>query len=183
MTDLTVIETASPNHNARPGGQRVDMLVLHYTETLTALTALDLLRAPTREVSAHYLVEEDGRIHRLVAETRRAWHAGVAAWRGARNINARSIGIEIVNPGHSLGYRPFPAAQMAAVTALAHDILARNSIPARNVVAHSDIGKSGLHGNTVPVNGRRGRPQGKCHRKQTAAVWFGRRRGKGERVR
>ncbi len=91
------------------------------------------------KVSAHYLVDEDGSIYGLVGEEKRAWHAGLSAWRGHSNINQRSIGIEIVNPGHEFGYRPFPAAQMKMVTMLCRDILARRQIPQRNVVAHSDI--------------------------------------------
>src|SRR3546814_9814920 len=84
-------------------------------------------------------VDEDGTVYRLVAEERRAWHAGVSAWRGARDVNSRSIGIELVNPGHEWGYRPFPEPQMAALIELARGILARHPIPARNVVGHSDV--------------------------------------------
>ncbi|MBL8660712.1 MAG: N-acetylmuramoyl-L-alanine amidase, partial [Rhodospirillales bacterium] len=99
----------------------------------------DRLCDPEVAVSAHYLVEEDGRILPLVDERHRAWHAGVASWRGWRDINARSIGIELVNPGHDFGYRPFAAAQMAALIELAGDILSRHPIPPRNVVGHSDV--------------------------------------------
>jgi N-acetylmuramoyl-L-alanine amidase len=133
-----VIDSPSPNHDAR-GDAPVDMLVLHYTGMPTGDAALARMRDPAAKVSAHYMIEEDGRVFRLVPEDRRAWHAGVASWRGHRDINARSVGIEIVNPGHEFGYRKFPAAQMAALTALARDILARHSIPSRNVVGHSDV--------------------------------------------
>ena len=115
------------------------MLVLHYTGMKTADAALARLRDPAAKVSAHYLVDEDGTVVALVAEQHRAWHAGVSFWRGARGLNDRSIGIEIVNPGHEFGYRPFPAAQMAALRDLCQGILARHAIPPRNVVAHSDI--------------------------------------------
>nr|WP_051014748.1 N-acetylmuramoyl-L-alanine amidase [Pseudoroseomonas cervicalis] len=120
------------------------MLVLHYTGMQSAQAALDRLcdpapPAPLPPVSCHYVVEEDGRIWRLVPEARRAWHAGQSYWRGHTLLNARSIGIEIVNPGHEWGYRPFPALQMAAVAELCLDILARHPIPPRNVVGHSDI--------------------------------------------
>jgi len=102
--------------------------------------ALERLVTEGTDVSAHYFVDEEGRILRLVAESERAWHAGIAAWRGHTDINNRSIGIEIVNPGHEFGYRPFPAAQMDAVEALCRDILARHpQIPPRNVVGHSDV--------------------------------------------
>jgi N-acetylmuramoyl-L-alanine amidase len=115
------------------------MLILHYTGMTSGAAALARLRDPAAKVSAHYLVEEDGAVFRLVPEDRRAWHAGVSHWRGQTGLNARSIGIEIVNPGHEHGYRPFPALQMAAVCELCLAILARHPIPARNVLAHSDV--------------------------------------------
>ncbi len=135
---MTVRERPSPNCDSR-GDQPVDMLVLHYTGMKTAEDALDRLCDPSAEVSAHYLIDEDGTVWRLVDEAERAWHAGVANWRGADNINARSIGIELVNPGHEWGYRPFPAPQIDALVPLASDIVGRHGIPARNVVGHSDV--------------------------------------------
>ena len=134
-----VTDHPSPNFGARPDGIVIDMLVIHYTGMRTGATALKRLCDPAAEVSAHYLIEEDGRLFRLVDEAERAWHAGVGLWRGDSNINDRSIGIELVNPGHEYGYRPFPAAQMAALIGLAGDILARHPIPAQNVVGHSDV--------------------------------------------
>ncbi|MFQ3623108.1 MAG: N-acetylmuramoyl-L-alanine amidase [Acetobacteraceae bacterium] len=115
------------------------MLILHYTGMRTGEEALARLRDPAAKVSSHYLVEEDGRVFALVPEGRRAWHAGVSFWRGHVGLNDRSVGIEIVNPGHDWGYRPFPDAQIGAVTGLALRILARHRIPARNVLAHSDV--------------------------------------------
>jgi N-acetylmuramoyl-L-alanine amidase len=129
----------SPNHDERPAGTPIDTLVLHYTGMRSGAAALTRLRDPEAKVSAHYLVEEDGTVFALVPEARRAWHAGVSHWRGAEALNGRSIGIEIVNPGHEWGYRDFPALQMAAVCDLCLEILGRHPIPARNVVAHSDI--------------------------------------------
>lgn len=117
----------------------VDVLVLHYTGMETGEAALARLRDPASKVSSHYVVEEDGRVFALVPEMRRAWHAGLSWWRGHAALNDRSIGIEIVNPGHDWGYRDFPAAQIAAVIALCRDILGRHPIPSRNVVAHSDV--------------------------------------------
>ncbi|HEV7265360.1 MAG TPA: N-acetylmuramoyl-L-alanine amidase [Falsiroseomonas sp.] len=129
----------SPNHDERPAGAPVDMLILHYTGMRSGAEAIARLRDPAARVSSHYVVEEDGAVFRLVAEERRAWHAGVSSWRGHTLLNGRSIGIEIVNPGHEHGYRPFPALQMAAVADLCLEILARHPIPARNVVGHSDV--------------------------------------------
>lgn len=129
----------SPNADARPAGTPVDMLVLHYTGMPTAGEALERLCDPAAKVSAHYLIEEDGTVWSLVEEAQRAWHAGVSFWRGHRSVNDRSVGVEIVNPGHEFGYRPFPEAQMAAVTGLAAAIVGRHGIPARNVVGHSDV--------------------------------------------
>jgi N-acetylmuramoyl-L-alanine amidase len=139
MTDLQIIERPSPNHDARPDGRDVDTLLLHYTGMPSGAAALDRLCDPASKVSAHYLIEEDGRIFRLVPEEHRAWHAGVGEWRGAADINARSLGIEIVNPGHEFGYRPFPAEQMAALRRLALDILGRHRIPAARVLGHADV--------------------------------------------
>jgi N-acetylmuramoyl-L-alanine amidase len=135
---MSLRETPSPNFDSRDG-QEVDMLVLHYTGMRSMAAALDKLRDPAAKVSAHYLVDEDGGIYRLVDEAQRAWHAGVSSWRGNTNINQRSVGIEIVNPGHEYGYRPFPKAQMESVAELCKGILARHNIPARNVVGHSDV--------------------------------------------
>ena len=136
---LRVRELASPNHDARPDGTPVDVLVLHYTDMRSGAAALARLRDPEARVSSHYVVEEDGAVFRLVPEARRAFHAGVSHWRGHEALNGRSIGIEVVNPGHSCGYRPFPALQMAALCDLSLSILSRWPIPARNVVAHSDV--------------------------------------------
>ncbi|WP_193367712.1 N-acetylmuramoyl-L-alanine amidase [Pelagibius marinus] len=139
MTDSDIIDRPSPNHDARPDGQEIDTLVLHYTGMPSGEAALQRLCDPEAKVSAHYCIEEDGHIFALVGEDRRAWHAGVALWQGASDINARSIGIELVNPGHEFGYRPFPPAQMAALKSLALDILARHPIPAARVLGHADV--------------------------------------------
>lgn len=133
-----IIQDHSPNSDSRRH-TAVDMLVLHYTGMPSGEEALARLTDPEAKVSAHYLVEEDGRVIALVPESQRAWHAGVSFWRGETDINARSIGVEIVNPGHEFGYRPFPEAQMQAVIRLCLGVLSRHSIPARNVVGHSDI--------------------------------------------
>ena len=129
----------SPNHGARRGGAAIDTLVIHYTGMTTAAAALDHLCGRASRVSAHYLIDEAGTVFQLVDEARRAWHAGVSFWRGATDINSRSIGIELVNPGHDFGYRDFPAAQIAALIALAGEIKTRHPIAERNVVGHSDI--------------------------------------------
>ena len=129
----------SPNFDARPANIPVDMLVLHYTGMETAEAARTRLCDAEAKVSAHYLIDEDGTVTGMVDEAHRAWHAGVSLWRGHTAINARSIGIEIVNPGHEFGYRPFPEAQMAALVDLAGDMVRRRAIPARNVVGHSDV--------------------------------------------
>ena len=128
----------SPNHDSR-GAIPVSMLVLHYTGMASAQAALSRLCDPAAKVSAHYLVDEDGTIYALVPEERRAWHAGLSFWAGIRDVNAHSIGIELVNPGHEFGYRAFPQAQIAALKNLCRGILARHAIGAWNVVAHSDV--------------------------------------------
>lgn len=105
----------------------------------TAAAAMARLCDPAAAVSAHYLVDEDGATYRLVPDEMRAWHAGLSAWGGASNINDRSIGIELVNPGHDYGYRPFPAAQMASLTDLLADLFRRHPMPHHRVVGHSDV--------------------------------------------
>jgi N-acetylmuramoyl-L-alanine amidase len=115
------------------------MIVLHYTGMPSAEAALTRLTDPAAKVSSHYLVHEDGRIDQLVPEARRAWHAGVSSWKGVTGINACSIGIEIVNPGHEFGYRDFPDVQIEAVIALCQDIMVRHSIAPARVLAHSDV--------------------------------------------
>ena len=115
------------------------MVLLHYTGMRTADEAIDRLRDPQARVSSHYVVDEDGRILRLVPEERRAWHAGQSWWKGETDINAVSIGIEIVNPGHEFGYRDFPEAQVAAVIALIDDIRGRWTIEDARILGHSDV--------------------------------------------
>src|SRR5690606_3174769 len=115
------------------------LLILHYTGMATAEQAIARLCDPRSQVSCHYLVDDDGQIVQMVDEDRRAWHAGMAAWGGERDINSWSIGIEVQNPGHDHGYRDFPEAQMVAVEALAGDIVARHGIAAHRVLAHSDV--------------------------------------------
>lgn len=135
---MTPIDRPSPNFGPRIGGV-VDMLVIHYTGMRTADAALARMCDPAAEVSAHYMIDEDGTVCRLVDEGQRAWHAGVSMWRGERDVNSRSVGVELVNPGHEFGLRPFPDPQIASLIDLAQGILVRHPIPARNVVGHSDI--------------------------------------------
>jgi N-acetylmuramoyl-L-alanine amidase len=137
--ELSISELPSPNWDERPDGVPIDMLILHYTGMQSADAALDRLCDPVARVSSHYVVGEDGAVWRLVGERHRAWHAGVSYWRGHTTLNDRSVGIEIVNPGHEWGYRCFPALQMAAVCELCLAILGRHAVPARNVVGHSDV--------------------------------------------
>ena len=129
----------SPNIEPRKPGMRPSMLILHYTGLPNVDRALDVLSRPDCKVSCHYVVDEDGRVIQMVAEEARAWHAGVSYWAGETDINSASIGIEIQNPGHVLGYTDFPSVQMRAVMALARDIIARHAIEGRHVLAHSDV--------------------------------------------
>ncbi len=135
--ELVHREAPSPNWNER--ALPITMAVLHYTGMPTAREALDRLVDPRAEVSAHYLIDEDGTVTRLVPEEKRAWHAGRSYWRGITDVNSASIGIELVNPGHEWGYRPFPDAQMEALVPLLADIVKRHDISPSNVVGHSDI--------------------------------------------
>ena len=129
----------SPNHGPRRGGVRPDMVVLHYTGMDSAAAALARLCDPAAEVSAHYLVEEGGRVLALVPEDRRAWHAGRARWGDVSDVNSRSIGIELANPGGGPGGHPFPAPQMRALEDLLAGIAARHGVPPERVVGHACI--------------------------------------------
>ena len=135
--ELRIIETPSPNWDER--GSPVSMIVLHYTGMATREAAIERLRDPAAKVSSHYLVGEDGTILRLVDEEKRAWHAGRSHWRGIEDVNSASVGIEIVNPGHEHGYRPFPDAQVEALLPLVAAIKERHGVGRGNVVGHSDI--------------------------------------------
>lgn len=115
------------------------MIVLHYTGMRTGDEALARMTDPEAKVSAHYMIEEDGRLYSLVSEERRAWHAGVSFWKGATDINAASIGIELVNPGHEFGYRAFPDAQIEALIELMDDIRSRWTVPESRILGHSDV--------------------------------------------
>lgn len=133
-----MIDRPSPNHDDR-AGTPISMIVLHYTGMESADAALARLTDPDAKVSSHYVVAEDGAIMRLVDEGRRAWHAGKSYWREITDVNGASVGIEIVNPGHELGYRPFPGAQMGAVLRLTAEIARRHDIKPSMVVGHSDV--------------------------------------------
>ena len=136
---MMIEQDPSPNHNDRDPAKPVDVLLLHYTGMLSGEGAVRWLCNPASQVSSHYVVHEDGRVVQLVEEARRAWHAGRGSWFEETDLNTRSVGIEIVNPGHNFGYRPFPDVQIAAVIALSRAILGRHPIPPERVLAHSDI--------------------------------------------
>lgn len=134
---MTVISRPSPNFDTR--SLPISMVVLHYTGMESAAAAIDQLANPAAKVSAHWVVTEDGTIVAMVDEADRAWHAGRAWWRGITDVNSASVGIEIVNPGHEFGYRPFSAAQMASVERLVAAAVQRHSVDPSNVVGHSDV--------------------------------------------
>jgi len=130
---------ASPNFGPRRDGLTPEIVLLHYTGMATGAVAEDWLCNPASEVSSHYLVHEDGRIVQMVREQDRAWHAGKSSWHGVTDINSQSIGIEIVNPGHILGYRSFPPRQMRSVVSLCRSIIARHEIRPEMILGHSDV--------------------------------------------
>ena len=141
VPDSSVVSTVtpSPNYGDRKGVLSPDMIVLHYTGMADAASAIVRLCTEGTEVSAHYVVLEDGNIVQCVRESARAWHSGSSSWRGETDINSCSIGIEIVNRGHDLGYTDFPLRQVAAVIALCKGIMIRRDIPKHRVLAHSDV--------------------------------------------
>jgi N-acetylmuramoyl-L-alanine amidase len=129
----------SANYGDRSKGRLPDMIVLHYTGMPDVESAIRQLCTAGTDVSAHYIVLEDGRIVQCVPEAKRAWHAGVSSWGGEEDVNSCSIGIEIVNRGHDWGYPEFPLRQIAAVIALCRGIMLRRKVPAHRVLAHSDV--------------------------------------------
>jgi N-acetylmuramoyl-L-alanine amidase len=138
-SQLATLWCPSPSYGTRNNGRTIDMLVLHYTGMESSDAALDWLTREESKVSAHYLVDEAGRISQLVAEADRAWHAGLGSWAGETDLNSCSIGIEVHNPGHEFGCPDFPDVQMQAVEALCLDILGRYAIPPERVLGHSDV--------------------------------------------
>lgn len=135
--DLTIIDAPSSNFDERT--LPVSMIVLHYTGMESGEAAIERLRDPAAKVSSHYVVNEDGAVLRLVDEDKRAWHAGKSHWRGITDVNSASVGIEIVNPGHEFGYRPFPDAQVEALVSLVAAIKERHGVTRGNIVGHSDV--------------------------------------------
>jgi N-acetylmuramoyl-L-alanine amidase len=131
------IRRASPNFDRRQ--LPVTMVVLHYTGMVDAEAAILRLCDPAAKVSAHYLIDEQGRVVMMVDEAMRAWHAGRSWWRGVADVNSASVGIELANPGHDFGYQPFPEAQMTALMALLPEVVARHGVVPANVVGHSDV--------------------------------------------
>lgn len=136
---MTYISTPSPNFNERDISVPLNMVVLHYTGMLSCQAALERLCDPKSEVSSHYLVDINGDTYKLVDEKSRAWHAGKSFWNGISDVNSASIGIELVNLGHELGYKPFPEEQMKALEDLLKNITSRHTIPLYNFIGHSDI--------------------------------------------
>ena len=134
---MKIIQKPSPNFDEREGRRVPSMILLHYTGMKTAEEALERLTEESSKVSSHYTVDEEGVIYQHVDEGKRAWHAGQSYWQGERNINAVSIGIEIVNPGHEFGYKEFPDTQIESVKNLCQDISSRYDI--EQVLAHSDV--------------------------------------------
>jgi N-acetylmuramoyl-L-alanine amidase len=134
---MSLIPAPSPNFDQRAGPP--DMVVVHYTGMQTGAEALERMRDPEAKVSAHYMIEQDGRVFQLVPEERRAWHAGVSFWKGVRDVNAVSIGIELVNPGHELGYPDFPEMQVEALIGLLDAVRGRWTIPSARILGHSDV--------------------------------------------
>ncbi|MFM7085361.1 MAG: N-acetylmuramoyl-L-alanine amidase [Hyphomicrobium sp.] len=152
MTNFKLLKTAesrhvhkifpSPNIEPRLNNLHPKFIILHYTGLETFKRSLEILSRPDCKVSCHYVVDVDGQIVQMVSEDMRAWHAGVSCWKGETDINSLSIGIEIQNPGHSLGYPDFPLEQINAVIALCRDIMSRHTMQVQDVLAHSDVAPS-----------------------------------------
>lgn len=138
-TSLRVHVRPARNVEPRRGIGRPTILLLHYTGVETAAKAVEWLTCSESRVSCHYAIDEQGGITQMVPEGMRAWHAGEGEWQGDADINSASIGIEIHNAGHEMGYPDFPEAQVRAVEALSRDIIGRHKIRHQHVLGHSDI--------------------------------------------
>ena len=139
MDSLNIIQKSSPNFDYRRGGQKPEMVIIHYTGMTDNQEAIRRLCDPRSIVSTHYVIDDIGECLQLVDENNRAWHAGVSSWAGNDDINSCSIGVELCNPGHEHGYKCFPEKQMATLLRLGGDILARHSILPQFVLGHSDV--------------------------------------------
>ena len=184
---MEIAERSSPNFGPRRDGLRPELVVLHYTAMATAEAALDRLCDPASEVSAHYLIAEDGRAFALVDEEQRAWHAGAGSWAGRGDVNSRSIGIELANAGPLAGLPPFPEPQMAALERLLDGILARWSIAPAGVIAHSDMAPGrkadpGPEARLAPPRTRRPGRLGRGRGRSRARLASLRRSGRGRRL-
>ncbi len=135
--DIMHRRVPSPNFDER--ALPVNMVVLHYTEMQSAEAALERLTDPEAKVSAHYLISEQGEVIQLVDHDKRAWHAGASYWRGVKDVNSASIGIELDHPGHGNGYREFKEAQFQALVPLVKQLVDEFDVPRANVVGHSDV--------------------------------------------
>ncbi|MGB3738026.1 MAG: N-acetylmuramoyl-L-alanine amidase [Pontixanthobacter sp.] len=135
--ELVHHQRPSPNCNARD--LPITMVVIHYTEMRSAEDAITRLCDPEAGVSAHYLISEAGEVTQMVDEDQRAWHAGVSYWRGHKDVNSASIGIELDHPGHLYGYRPFDERQIDALVPLLNRMVKAHNIPRANIVGHSDV--------------------------------------------
>ena len=129
----------SPNFNERKGCDKPSLIIIHYTGMKTAAEALERLCDPKAEVSAHYFIDEGGTQQQLVADDKRAWHAGVSEWEGITDVNSHSIGIELVNPGHEFGYREFPDEQIETLAELCKNLMQAYDIPVKNILGHADV--------------------------------------------
>lgn len=136
---LNIHPFPSANFNERNPDKKISLIILHYTDMLNAQSALDLLCRKESNVSAHYLISDDGRIYQLVNNSNRAWHAGVGFWQGETDINSISIGIELDNPGHTNGLKDYPEKQLLSLVSLLSNLCTEFNISKECVLGHSDI--------------------------------------------
>jgi N-acetylmuramoyl-L-alanine amidase len=134
---MKILNVPSPHFNERLFP--IDSIILHYTNLPSVKETLTWLLNPLSQVSAHYLVDEEGQIYQMVAEEKRAWHAGESYWQGCTDMNSCSLGIELANPGQSHGYQPFPEAQIEALIRLCQRLKTQWDIAPSRILGHSDI--------------------------------------------
>ena len=130
----------SPNFNRRKRpNNSIKIIIIHYTGMQSERESMVKLRNPKSKVSSHFVINQNGKIYRLVQDNQIAWHAGKSCWRKYKNLNKNSIGIELVNKGHQFGYTDFKKKQLSSLIKLCKLLIKKYKIKKKYITGHSDI--------------------------------------------
>ena len=119
--------------------REIKLLIIHYTGMQSMRVAIKRLVSTKHQVSCHYLISREGKVFHMVEDNRVAWHAGKSRWGNLKNINDKSIGIELVNRGHKYGYQKFSRKQISVLIKLCNHLKRKYKIKNRFILGHSDI--------------------------------------------